>query len=40
MIFVFQFTYCGLLTLKKLESLMDPLKALYVTNGYNAIGSD
>ena len=35
MIFVFQFIYCGLVMLKKLESLMEPYKILWITNSYN-----
>lgn len=40
MIFLFQYTYCGLLMLKKLETLMDPLKALWITNGFNIFVND
>ena len=37
MIFVFQFTYCGLIMLKKLEGLMEPFKNLWICNFYNEL---
>lgn len=37
MLFVFQFTFCGLITLKKLESLMEPFRHLWVVNFYNRL---
>ena len=37
MIFVFQFTYCGLIMLKKLEGLMEPYKNLWICNFYNEL---
>ena len=40
MIFTFQFTHCALATLRKLETLMEPLKYLYITQGPNLFLSD
>jgi hypothetical protein len=40
MIFIYQLTYASLILLKKLELFMNPLKYLWIVNGYNSLFKD